>query len=59
MWSTGLPFGLHIRRTGHNPPRRPAGWWVLTTANAAGNNSLTCRSMEELEKINFGHPSYD
>jgi hypothetical protein len=29
-------FRLHIRRTGHNPPREPsADWWVLTT-NAAG-----------------------
>jgi hypothetical protein len=34
---------LHIRRTCHNPPRGPcAGWWVLTTANATGTNSLTC-----------------
>jgi hypothetical protein len=25
------------------PPREPsAGWWVLTTANAAGTNDLTC-----------------
>jgi hypothetical protein len=32
-----------LRRTGHNPPRGPsAGWWVLTTANAAKTNSLTC-----------------
>jgi hypothetical protein len=37
------PYGLHIRRTGHNPPRGPsAGWWELTTANAAGTNGLTC-----------------
>jgi hypothetical protein len=42
-WGTGLPYELHIRRTGHNPPRVPsAGWWVLTTANAAGTNGLTC-----------------
>jgi hypothetical protein len=42
-WDTGLPYGLHIRRKGHNPPRGPsAGWWVLTTANAAGPNGLTC-----------------
>jgi hypothetical protein len=27
----------------HNPPRGPsAGWWVLTTANAAGTTGLTC-----------------
>jgi hypothetical protein len=39
----GLPYGLYTRRTGHNPPRGPrAGWWVLTTANAAGINGLTC-----------------
>jgi hypothetical protein len=37
------PYGLHIRRTGHNRPRGPcAGWWVLTIANAAGANGLTC-----------------
>jgi hypothetical protein len=42
-WGTGLPYGLHIRRTGHNPPRGPStGWWVLTTANAAGTNGFTC-----------------
>jgi hypothetical protein len=23
-WGTGLPYGLHIRRTGHNQPRRPS-----------------------------------
>jgi hypothetical protein len=40
---TGLPYGLQIRRPGHNPPRGPsASWWVLTTANAAGTNGLTC-----------------
>jgi hypothetical protein len=28
-WGTDLPYGLHIRRTGYNPPRGPiAGWWV-------------------------------
>jgi hypothetical protein len=40
-WGTGFTYRLHIRRTGHNPPRGP-GWWVLTTANAAGTNGLTC-----------------
>jgi hypothetical protein len=36
----------HIRRTRHNPPRGPsAGWWLLTTANAAGTNGLTCLPM--------------
>jgi hypothetical protein len=35
--------GLPIRRTGHNPRRVPsADWWVLTTANTAGTNGLTC-----------------
>jgi hypothetical protein len=30
-------------KTGHNPSRGPsAGWCVLTTANAAGTNGLTC-----------------
>jgi hypothetical protein len=42
---TGFPYGLQIRRTGHNLPRGPSvGWWVLTTANAAGTNGLTCLS---------------
>jgi hypothetical protein len=42
-WGTGLPYGLPIRRTGYIPPRRPsAGWWVQTTANAAGTKGLTC-----------------
>jgi hypothetical protein len=32
-----LPYRSIIRRTGIKPPRGPsAGWWVLTTANAAG-----------------------
>ncbi|RVE41567.1 hypothetical protein evm_013784 [Chilo suppressalis] len=32
-----------IGRLGHDPPRGPgAGWWVLTTADAAGTNGLTC-----------------
>jgi hypothetical protein len=39
---TGLLYGLHIRRTGHNPPRGSnAGWWMLTIANATKTNSLT------------------
>jgi hypothetical protein len=38
-WGTGLPYGLLTRRTGHNSPS--ADWWVLTTANATGTNSLT------------------
>jgi hypothetical protein len=36
LYGTGLLYGLHIRRTGQNPPRVPSAcWWVLTTANAA------------------------
>jgi hypothetical protein len=32
-----------VIRTGHKPPSGlSAGWWVLTTANAAGTNGLTC-----------------
>jgi hypothetical protein len=58
-WGTGLPYAFHIRRTSHNPPRGPsAGCWALTTANTDGTNGLTCRSTEELEILNFGHPSY-
>jgi hypothetical protein len=34
-------YGLHIRRTGHNPPHGPSANWRLTTANAAGTNGLT------------------
>jgi hypothetical protein len=43
LLGTGLAYGLHIKRTGHNPPHGPnAGWWVLTTTTAAGTNGLTC-----------------
>jgi hypothetical protein len=43
LLSTGLPYGSHIKRTGHNPSHGPsADWWVLTTANAAETNGLTC-----------------
>jgi hypothetical protein len=29
-WGTTFPYGLHIRRTGRNPPSGPsAGWWVI------------------------------
>jgi hypothetical protein len=58
LLGTVLPYGLHIRRTGHYPPRGPsAGWWVLTTANAAGANSLTCFSKHGGARDNkyFGH----
>jgi hypothetical protein len=40
-----ISYGLHIRSTGHNPPRGlSAGWRVLTTVNTAGTNGLTCLS---------------
>jgi hypothetical protein len=55
-----LPFYLHIRRMGHNPPRGPSvDWWVLTTANATGTNGLTCLPMHggaRDSKILVTHP---
>jgi hypothetical protein len=43
LLGTGLPYGLHIRKMGHNPPREPiVDWRVPTTVNAAGTNGLTC-----------------
>jgi hypothetical protein len=33
---------MNGRRTGYNPPHGPSADWVLTTANAAGPNGLTC-----------------
>jgi hypothetical protein len=36
-------FLIDYTQEGHNPPRGPsAGWWVLSTANEAGTNGLTC-----------------
>jgi hypothetical protein len=48
---------------GHNPPRWPSAcWWVLTTANAAGINGLTCllkhRGARDI-KILVTHPMID
>jgi hypothetical protein len=41
-WGTGVPYGLYIRRTGHNSPPWPsAGWW-LRIVNAARTIVLTC-----------------
>jgi hypothetical protein len=37
----GHPYGLPTRRTGH-PHWASADWWLLTTANTAGTNGLTC-----------------
>jgi hypothetical protein len=53
LLGTGLPYGLHIRRTGHSPPRgASADWWVLKTANAAATNGKTCRrTLEFMIKI--------
>jgi hypothetical protein len=45
---TGLPYGLHMSRTGHKSPRGPsAGWWALTSTNTARNNGLTCLPKHE------------
>jgi hypothetical protein len=39
--STGLPYGLHIRRTWHNLLHEPsADWRMLSTAKAAGTNGI-------------------
>jgi hypothetical protein len=44
--TVGLLYGLHIGRTSLNrPPEPSAGWWELTTANAANDcktNGLMC-----------------
>jgi hypothetical protein len=38
----------YTRRTGHKPPREPSlGWCMLTTANAADTNGLTCLPKHE------------
>jgi hypothetical protein len=58
-----IPYGLHIRRTDHNPPCGPsAGRWVLTTANAAGANGLTYLSNHGRGRANtflVTHPMTD
>ncbi|CAH0400269.1 unnamed protein product [Chilo suppressalis] len=51
-----------IGRLGHDPPRGPsADWWVLTTADAAGTNGLTCLPKHGGVRDSkfFGHPSND
>ncbi|RVE41191.1 hypothetical protein evm_014158 [Chilo suppressalis] len=41
-WAQAFPMD-GIGRSGHDPPRGPsADWRVLTTADAAGTNGLTC-----------------
>jgi hypothetical protein len=37
-----LFLGIANKEKGHNPREPSAGWWVLTTANTAGTNGLTC-----------------
>jgi hypothetical protein len=42
-WNTGLPCGLHIRRTGQNPPRGPSAYLVgANDCKCSGTNGLTC-----------------
>ncbi|RVE42904.1 hypothetical protein evm_012432 [Chilo suppressalis] len=52
-----------IGRLGHDPPRGPtADWRVLTTAEAAGANGLTCLSKHEGardSKVLVTHPMND
>jgi hypothetical protein len=47
----------------HNPPRGPsADWWVLTTANAASTNGLTClpkHGRARDDKVLVIHPMID
>ncbi|RVE46568.1 hypothetical protein evm_008803 [Chilo suppressalis] len=47
-----------IGRLGHDPPRGPsADWWVLTTADAAGTNGVTCLPKHgEAPDSNFWSP---
>jgi hypothetical protein len=53
-WGTGLPYGLHTRRMGNNPPCGPsADWCVLTTANTAEINDSTCRPKYRAQDIKF------
>jgi hypothetical protein len=51
--TAGAQAFLHIRRTGHNPPRVP------TAANAAGTNRLTCLPKHEGKKFLVTHPMTD
>jgi hypothetical protein len=40
---TAGTFLMDCLQRGYNPSRGPsADWWVLTTANTAGTNDLTC-----------------
>jgi ABC-type uncharacterized transport system permease subunit len=43
-----LPNGLHIRRTGHNPPRMPsAGWWVDGFVSKTKHNTVVVMRLKE------------
>jgi hypothetical protein len=62
LLGTGLPYGLHIRKRGRTPRGPSADWWVLTTANAAGTNGLTCLLKHEGARDNkylVTHPMTD
>jgi hypothetical protein len=48
-WGTGLPYGLHIRRTKHTHHAGPV------RVGGAQDKKIT----EELKIKNFGHPSND
>ncbi|RVE41923.1 hypothetical protein evm_013417 [Chilo suppressalis] len=52
-----------IGRLGRDPPRGPsADWWVLTTADAAGTNGLTClpkHGRARDSKFMVSHPMTD
>jgi hypothetical protein len=50
---------LHIRKTGHSPPRRSsADFWILTTANTAGTNGLKCLPKHG-GALDYHHPKTD
>jgi hypothetical protein len=41
VWCTDLPYGLHIRKTGDNPPH-PVQIGMVTTIKITRTNSLKC-----------------
>jgi hypothetical protein len=54
----GLPYGSHIRRTGHYPPRGTCAYLlVLATANAADTNGLTYLTKHGGARDINDHPS--
>ncbi|CAH2982326.1 unnamed protein product [Chilo suppressalis] len=53
-------LSLRMEEEGRDPPRGPsADWRVLTTADAAGTNSLTGLPKHGDRDSEFGHPSND